>query len=101
MKNFGRVSVCGCISVYNKELNELPKTQMLQMGMLMSQLKMEGFIVNRWMERFNESFEQNKNWLREGKLKYKETVTQGFDNMFKAFAGMLKGENIGKAIVKV
>lgn len=32
---------------------------------------------------------------------YKETVTEGFENMTKAFIGMLRGENVGKAIVKV
>ena len=36
----------------------------------------------------------------QGKLKYRETVTEGFDNMFDAFAGLFKGENIGKAVVK-
>lgn len=37
----------------------------------------------------------------QGKLKYHEQVTEGFENMPMAFIGMLKGENIGKAIVKV
>jgi NADPH-dependent curcumin reductase CurA len=32
---------------------------------------------------------------------YRETVTEGFENMAKAFIGMLQGENVGKAIVKV
>ena len=39
--------------------------------------------------------------LSQGKLKYEEHVTEGFDNMFEAFAGLFKGENIGKAVVKV
>ena len=37
----------------------------------------------------------------QGKLKYKEHTTQGFDNMFDAFMGLLTGENTGKAVVKV
>lgn len=101
MNNFGRISVCGSISTYNDDLSSLPKSHSIQLGMVMSQLKMEGFIVTRWLNRFNESFEENMKWIREGKLKYQETVTEGFDNMFKAFAGMMKGENTGKAIVKV
>nr|CAD7394415.1 unnamed protein product [Timema cristinae] len=36
-----------------------------------------------------------------GKLKYYETVTEGFENTVKAFIGMLRGENMGKAVVKV
>lgn len=40
-------------------------------------------------------------FLLQGKLKVKEHVTVGFENMPAAFMGMLNGENIGKAIVKV
>lgn len=40
-------------------------------------------------------------WIRENKVKYKETVTDGFENMFNAFVDMLQGKNVGKAIVKV
>ena len=36
----------------------------------------------------------------QGKLKYKETVTEGFDNMFDAFLGLFTGANTGKAVVK-
>ena len=43
-------------------------------------------------------------WLNalhmQGKLKYEETITNGFDNMFDAFVGLFKGDNIGKAVVK-
>jgi NADPH-dependent curcumin reductase CurA len=36
----------------------------------------------------------------QGKLKYEETVTVGFDSMFDAFVDMLSGKNLGKAVVK-
>ena len=36
----------------------------------------------------------------QGKIKYEETVTNGFDNMFDAFVGLFKGDNLGKAVVK-
>ena len=36
----------------------------------------------------------------QGKLKNKETVTEGFDNMFDAFLGLFTGANTGKAVVK-
>lgn len=44
---------------------------------------------------------QNLEWIKQGKLKYKETVTEGFENMFNAFVDMLQGGNVGKAVVKV
>lgn len=62
---------------------------------------MEGFVVSRWTDRWEEAINQNVEWINEGKLKYRETVTNGFDNMFKAFLDLFDGQNIGKAIVKV
>ncbi|KAF7987506.1 hypothetical protein HCN44_003268 [Aphidius gifuensis] len=101
MKLFGRVSVCGSISSYNADVNAQPKTTILQPAIVFNQLKIEGFIVTRWADKWQEGIVQNLKWIQEGKLKYRETVTYGFENMFNAFAGMLKGENTGKAIVKV
>lgn len=62
---------------------------------------MEGFVVGRWQDRYMEGVKQNHKWIQQGKLKYKETVTEGFDNMFTAFVEMLQGKNVGKALVKV
>lgn len=62
---------------------------------------MEGFMVTRWNHRWMEGIKQNLQWIKEDQLKYHETITFGFSNMVKAFIGMLKGYNIGKAIVKV
>lgn len=62
---------------------------------------MEGFIVSRWLDRWLEGIQPNIRWIKEGKLKYHETVTEGFENMFDAFVDMLQGKNFGKAIVKV
>ncbi|KAL7299154.1 hypothetical protein TKK_0007753 [Trichogramma kaykai] len=105
MKDMGRISVCGSISSYNDNLvlgqGNVPKATIIQPAMVFHQLKMEGFIVLRWLNRWQEGIEKNLKWLKEGKLKYKETYTNGFENMFNAFVGMLKGENTGKAIVKV
>ncbi|KMQ86774.1 prostaglandin reductase 1-like protein [Lasius niger] len=101
MKPFGRIAVCGSISTYNANASSLPKCTVLQPAMLFNQLKMEGFIVLRWSNRWNEGIEQNLQWIREGKLRHRETVTKGFENMFDAFVGILHGENFGKAIVQV
>ncbi|XP_028144094.1 prostaglandin reductase 1 [Diabrotica virgifera virgifera] len=99
MNLYGRISVCGSISSYND--TETPLAPMLQRGFTNKQLKMEGFNVSRWHDRWMEGINQNLEWIKQGKIKYHETITEGFENMFKAFTGMLKGENTGKAIVKV
>jgi len=99
MNEFGRVACCGSISQYNNDLTQLPQAPVLQPHIVLKQLKIEGFIVQRWGDRWMEGINQNKQWLKEGKLKPAEHVTQGFENMMKAFIGMMKGENRGKAVI--
>ncbi|XP_056628887.1 prostaglandin reductase 1 [Triplophysa dalaica] len=99
MKTFGRIAVCGGISLYN---DTTPQTGPYpQLAMIFKQLKMEGFLVGRWEHKNEESLKRMLTWMQEGKLKCREHVTVGFENMPAAFMGMLRGENIGKAIIKV
>lgn len=131
MNKYGRVSVCGAISAYNdfNESPNLPKGKIkglyldsgqcflliikfiyfflmqiatvVQPSIVWNQLKIEGFIVYRWAQRWNEGITQLKQWIDSGKLKYHETITNGFENIPQAFIDMLNGVNTGKAIVKV
>ncbi|XP_028660613.1 prostaglandin reductase 1-like [Erpetoichthys calabaricus] len=99
MKEFGRIAVCGAISMYNEA--KPPSAPSVQSSFVFRQLRMEGFIVTKWKPKYLEPLKQLMAWLKEGKLKYHEHITQGFEKMPDAFMGMLKGENIGKAIVKM
>ncbi|XP_015123536.1 prostaglandin reductase 1 [Diachasma alloeum] len=104
MKLMGRVSVVGSISSYNddeRDIATLPKATIIQPGLVTGQLTVRGVRVVYWLDRWMEGISQNLQWIKEGKLKYRETVTDGFESTFKAFTGMLKGENVGKAIVRV
>lgn len=69
--------------------------------MIGKQLLMRGFLVYQWADRWNEGVLENLKWIKEGKLKFKETVTVGFDQMTEALVGVLQGDNTGKAVVKV
>ncbi|XP_008554869.1 prostaglandin reductase 1 [Microplitis demolitor] len=101
MNPCGRVAVCGSISAYNEDPDSLPKCTDSLTSILDNQLQVEGFITLRWIDRSQEGFEKNLKWVQEGKLVYRETITEGFDRMFEAFVDMLRGKNLGKAIVKV
>lgn len=98
MNLYGRIAVCGTISNYNTAIEKVsdPLRQMV-----FKQLKMEGFVVWRWNDRWMEGIEANLKWINEGKLKWHETVTEGFENLPMAFIDMLKGGNTGKAVVKI
>lgn len=73
----------------------------IQPSVVFQQLEVKGFLVSQWQNRWMEGIKQNMQWIKEGRIKYKETVCEGFENMTKTFIRMLKGECVGKAIVKV
>jgi len=62
---------------------------------------MKGFIITDYAARFPEGVMQLAQWLAGGKLKYAETIVEGFENTPQAFIGLFSGENLGKQIVKV
>lgn len=94
----GRISVCGAISTYNTGLPKVPAPQPM---FVLKTLTMQGFIVWAWNQRWMEGIDQMLKWIDEGKIKYHETVTDGFENIPQAFIDMMEGKNYGKAIVKV
>ncbi|XP_018328857.1 prostaglandin reductase 1 [Agrilus planipennis] len=101
MNKFGRISVSGSISAHNVESGEEPKASIVQRHLVLRQLKMEGFMVTRWRDEWFEIINQNLQWLREGKLKYKEHIVCGFDNFPKAVVDLMTGANTGKVILNV
>jgi NADPH-dependent curcumin reductase CurA len=94
-----RLVICGQISQYNLERPEMGPRWLRVL--LVKQARAEGFLVFQFADRFEQSLRQMAQWLQEGKLKYRENITEGIENAPRAFIGMLKGENIGKQLVKV
>jgi len=95
---FARVSVCGQISQYNLQAPEQGPRLLSQI--LTKQIKVEGFIVTRFQERWPQGIAQMAQWLKEGRIKYHEDIMEGFENMPRAFIDMLQGKNTGKMLVK-
>jgi NADPH-dependent curcumin reductase CurA len=62
---------------------------------------MEGFLVSDYAHRFGEAAPRLARWVAEGKIRYREDVTEGLENAPRAFIGMLNGENRGKTLVRV
>jgi NADPH-dependent curcumin reductase CurA len=94
-----RIPICGQVSQYN--LTE-PELAPRNLGFLIVfRARMEGFLINDYAHRFPEGLRRLARWLAEGKLTYREDVTEGLENAPAAFIGMLRGENRGKTLVKL
>lgn len=93
-----RIPICGQISLYNA--TEVPMGPRLQPMLLTRSVLMQGFIVGNFQSEFPEGHKQLATWLKDGKLKFTETIEHGFEKLPEALLGLFKGDNTGKMIVK-
>ncbi|MBP1841733.1 NADP-dependent oxidoreductase [Formosa algae] len=99
INRFARIIICGAISVYNK--TEAPTGLSVQPFLVKNSALMQGFIVSNYADKFPEAMTQLSEWLGEDKLKYTETIVEGFENTPQAFIDLFSGKNKGKMIVKI
>ncbi|HXU41562.1 MAG TPA: NADP-dependent oxidoreductase [Burkholderiales bacterium] len=98
MNAFSRIAVCGLISQYNATEPYGVKTVQ---SILTNRIKVQGFIVSDRMELWPKALADLAGWVAAGRIKYRETVTEGLENAPRAFIGLLKGENFGKQLVRL
>lgn len=96
---FGRLALCGAISMYNA--TELPPGPSNLVQMVGKQLRMEGFIVSTHWDMMAQFHKDLAGWVKDGKVTWKETVFEGIEKAPDAFVGLFKGENLGKMLVKL
>lgn len=98
MNPFGRIAICGAISLYNS--GELPPGPR-NLGMLAGKrLTLRGFLVSDFEPRREEFERAMAGWLRAGKVRLRETIVEGVENMPEAFLGLFRGDNVGKMLVR-
>jgi NADPH:quinone reductase len=99
LNKFARIPLCGAISSYNVAGPDVGPR--VQSAMIKTSALMKGFTVGDYASRFKEAAEHLGGWLQAGKLKYEETIVEGFEKTPDAFLGLFKGTNKGKQLVKV
>ncbi|MGD1092378.1 MAG: NADP-dependent oxidoreductase [Bryobacteraceae bacterium] len=94
-----RIAICGQISQYNNTKVELGPRFLG--ALIVARAKVQGFLVSDYAARFGPALTEMAGWVKSGKIKYREDIVESFENLPKAFIGMLQGENTGKRLVKV
>ena len=97
MNAFGRIALCGMIAGYDGK----PVPMSYPALILMSRLRIQGFIVSEQMEVWPEALKELGMLVATGKLKPRESVAVGLEAAPEAFLGLLKGKNFGKQVVKL
>ncbi len=93
-----RISLCGLISAYNAEsIAPGPAWG----NLLVKRINLRGFIVFDYIKRYLEAYQDLSNWVRDGKIKYKNDIVPGLENASLAINKLFSGENNGKLIVQI
>ncbi|MDN3260586.1 NADP-dependent oxidoreductase [Streptomyces sp. CSDS2] len=95
----GRIAICGMISVYNNTEPAPGPTNLARL--IQTRGRIEGFLVGDHYDLQPQFVQEVGPWVASGALKYRETVVEGVENTLEAFLGILRGDNIGKMVVKL
>lgn len=92
----GRIPVCGMISTYNGDRIGVKNLS----SMIYSRVRMEGFVATDFPH-LNARFQSDMTgWLKDGRIKYQETILDGFERAPEALVGLFEGRNTGKMLVR-
>jgi|SRR5581483_1986568 len=93
-----RIPLCGLVSEYNATTVERGASLL---PLLVARATLQGFIVSDHTDRFGAALQEMAPLVRDGRLKYREDITEGLDAAPDAFIGLLAGRNFGKALVRI
>jgi NADPH-dependent curcumin reductase CurA len=97
MNAFGRIALCGLIAGYNGPPIPIQNVRSL----LVNRLLIQGFIVAEHMELWPQALAELVQHVAAKRIRYRETVADGLSSAPRAFIGLLRGENVGKQLVRL
>ena len=97
MNAHGRIAVCGAIAGYDGAPLVMANPRLI----LISRLKMEGFIISEHMAEWPAALQELGELVAAGELRFRESIALGLASAPEAFLGLLQGRNFGKQLVKL
>jgi len=94
-----RVVVCGTASV--PQWDPPPLGQRVERHLLVKRARMQGFVILDHPEYERDARRDLAQWVREGRLRYEEEVLEGIEQAPDAIAGLYRGENLGKRLIRL
>jgi NADPH-dependent curcumin reductase CurA len=98
LNDFARVPVCGVIAQYSAT-SPMPGPDIV--SVLRKRLLLRGFIVSDFAAKQSDFLRDASEWVRTGRLKYREDIVDGLERAPASFLGLLQGKNFGKMLVRV
>ncbi len=99
LAKWARVVICGTASVPSWE--PWPDGPRPERHLLNKSARMQGFLIWDYEHRYGEAITRLAAWIRSGELKYREEILDGLEAAPDAIAGLYRGDNLGKRVIKV
>jgi hypothetical protein len=100
MRQFGRLVISGNTADYNVPVAEKPAIRNTS-RIITHRLTIRGLVAFDYADRFPEALKQLTDWIVDGRLKYRENIHKGFEQLPQGFIGLFKSENFGRQVVEI
>jgi NADPH-dependent curcumin reductase CurA len=94
-----RVVICGTASIANWD--PLPQGPRVERHLLVKRARMQGFVVMDYRARYPQAQAALSQWVRENRIRYREDVLEGIEQAPGAIAGLYRGDNLGKRLIRI
>ena len=94
-----RVIICGTASIASWD--PLPQGPRVERHLLVKRARMQGFLIFDYATRFPEALRELVSWVRGGLIHYREDILDGIEHAPGSIAGLYRGENLGKRLIRV
>jgi len=99
LRRWGRVALCGAISQYESTGPTPGPGNLFQATA--NDLTLRGFRGSSYVDHMADMQREVGGWLRDGSLRYRESIVEGLDRAPEALVDLLSGETIGKTPVRI
>jgi hypothetical protein len=94
-----RVAICGTASI--QSWDPVPQGPRIERHLLVKRARVQGFLIFDYASRFAEARAALAQWVRSGAIRYREDILEGIDQAPGAIAGLYRGENLGKRLIRI
>lgn len=99
MNLHGRITICGTAAT--DSWVPQPSGLRPERNMLVSRLRMQGFLCFDYADRYGEALADLAKWVSDGDIRYREDISEGLENAPAALAGLYEGRNMGRQLIRV
>ena len=94
-----RAIICGTASI--SSWDPWPNGPRIERHLLVKRARAQGFVIMDYMDRWEASVATLAGWVRAGRLRYQEDILEGLESCPDALAGLYRGENKGKRLIRL